>query len=371
MLIQEKITIRQFALLTFLVMVGDMILIYPSLVTAFGKQDAWLCSLLSQPLGMFIMWVLYKLHQTHPNLSLIEISQKLLGRWAGSALSFAYLFYFAIGAAICIREVGDFMTTQIYLQTPIRVILIMFICPLIWGLFNGLSTMGKTIELLTPIVVVFMILLFLGLLPQAEISKLQPFLNTPWFSLVEGVIRAAFTSFGELIVLSMVLPYVVSGAHIKRDLLLATFIGGLLLSVLLMMSLMIFGPFLTQHEIYISYTLSQKINVGNFFERIEALMAIAWLIATYAKSQLYIFAFVAGMAQMFGLKTYKLLVLPSAMLIFGLAILIAPNVLFYTNTIMPAWVDWDITSSFIIPLILLLVHHIRYGKNQSSTKSST
>ncbi|RAW11968.1 spore gernimation protein [Paenibacillus taichungensis] len=366
MIIKDKITIRQFTLLTFLVMVGDMILIYPALVTALGKHDAWLCSILGQPIGLLLIWVLYQLHQTFPEFSLIEICNKLLGPLAGSALSIGYLFYFAIGAAICIREVGDFLTTQIYLQTPIRVILIILMCSLIWGLIKGLSTIGGTIELLTPVVVVFMVLLFLGLVPKLDSSNLQPFLNTNWVHLIEAIVRSAFTSFGELIVLTMILPYVKTGSNLKRDMLLATLCGGILLSILLLFSLMVVGPFMTQHNIYISYTLSQKINIGNFFERIEALMAIAWLIATYFKSLLYMFAFVVGWAQLFQLKTYQSFILPSALFIFSLSILISPNVIFYTTTIMPAWVDWDMTCSFIIPLLLLLVHRIRFGKNRKN-----
>ncbi|OPG99249.1 spore gernimation protein [Chryseobacterium mucoviscidosis] len=366
MIIKDKITIRQFALLTFLVMVGDMILIYPSLVTTLGKQDAWICSFLSQPIGLFIIWILYKLHETDQKLSLIEISRKLLGIWAGSVLSVGYLFYFAIGATVCIREVGDFMTTQIYFLTPIRAILIMLMCSLIWGLMKGLRPMVASIELMTPVVVVFMIFLFMGLLPKLDSSHLQPFLSVKWVHLVEAIVRSAFTSFGELIVLTMILPYVKPGPHLKRDMLLASLSGGLLLSILLLFSLMVVGPFMTQHNIYISYTLAQKINIGNLFERIEAFMATAWLIATYFKSLLYMFAFVIGLAQLFQLKTYKPLILPSALLMFSLSILISPNVIFYTNTIMPAWVDWDITCSFIIPLLLLLVHRVRFGKNKKN-----
>lgn len=98
-------------------------------------------------------------------------------------------------------------------------------------------------------------------------------------------------------------------------------------------------------------------------------MATAWLIATYFKSLLYMFSFVIGIAQLFRLKTYKPLILPSAMLLFALAVLISPNVIFYTNTIMPAWVDWDITVSFIIPLFLLLVHRLRSGKSKNNSPS--
>lgn len=258
MLMKEKLTIRQFTLLTFLVMIGDMVLIYPSLVTAVGKQDAWFCSLVGLPIGLGIIWVLYKLHRTYPQLSLFEICNKLLRTWVGSVLSVAYLFYFAIGAATCVREVGDFMTTQIYLKTPIRVIILMIICSLAWGLIHGFRTIGLSSELLAPIVVVFIAFLFLGLLPQAKTANLQPFFDIPWIHLADSVIRGAFTSFGELIVLSVFLPYVNPGPHLKRDFLLATFFGGLLLSLLLLLSLMVMGPTLTQHSIYISYALSQK-----------------------------------------------------------------------------------------------------------------
>ncbi|WP_258377513.1 GerAB/ArcD/ProY family transporter [Paenibacillus illinoisensis] len=81
------------------------------------------------------------------------------------------------------------MTTQIYLQTPIRVILTLFLFPMVWGIIHGLKTMGLSSELLAPIVVVFMILLLLGLLPQVEPAKLQPILETPWIKLLHSTIR--------------------------------------------------------------------------------------------------------------------------------------------------------------------------------------
>ncbi|WP_258377509.1 GerAB/ArcD/ProY family transporter [Paenibacillus illinoisensis] len=160
-------------------------------------------------------------------------------------------------------------------------------------------------------------------------------------------------------------------SHLKRDILLAALGGGILLSMLELVSLMVFGPILTQHGFYISYSLAQKINIGNFFERIEALMAISWLISTYFKSILYMFGFVLGIAQLFELKGYKPLILPSALLMFASAVLIGPNIVFYTNTVMPAWLDWNVTVSLIIPLFLLLVHRLRFQRKKQSAKRLT
>lgn len=359
MQMKEKLTIRQFAVLTFMVMIGDMILIYPTLVTYPGQQDGWICSLLAQPVGCCILWLMFRLYKAYPGKTLIEICYIALGRWIGFVLAICYLFYFLVGAAICIREVGDFLTTQIYLKTPIRAIIILLIASLTWGIFKGLGPIGRSAELLAPFVVMGMLILILALLPQADASNLRPYFGIPWLSFVDGIIRGAFTSYGELIVLSMLFPYIMQGPHLQRDMLTSALFGGILLSMLLLVSLLVLGPMLTQHDIYVSYILAQKIDVGRFFQRIEALMAIAWLISTYFKSMLHIFAFIVGTSQLFKMQDYKPLILPSMLLFFAMGVLIAPNIIFYTLTIMPAWFELDITVSTIIPLFLLLIHRFR------------
>ncbi|MBU5355961.1 GerAB/ArcD/ProY family transporter [Paenibacillus silvae] len=370
MLIQEKLTIRQFAVLALLSMIGDMILIYPTMVTYSSHQDAWICSILSQPIGLCILWLIYKLHQTYPTLSLIEICPKILGVWMGSILSAAYLFYFLMGTSICIREVGDFMTTQIYLSTPIRAILLLFVAALTWGMLKGLDSIGKSAEIWIPFVIVGLLVLFIFLLPQAELSRLKPFLNTPFFSMVSSSFRGATISYGELIILSMILPYIKHDSHVRRDMMLSVLLGGALLTSLLLIALLVVGPLLTQHNIYISYILAQKINVGNFFQRIEALTAITWLISTYFKTIIYAFGFVIGTAQLFRLKSYKPLILPSMMLFFAMSVVLAPNIIFYTITVTIAWFDWDLTACTIIPSLLILIHRVKNSFKKRRTRPS-
>lgn len=86
MLIKERLTVRQFAVLAFMGMIGDMMLIYPTLLTYSGRQNAWICSIVSQGIGMLILWLSYKLHEAYPGLTLIEICSKALGKWIGAIL---------------------------------------------------------------------------------------------------------------------------------------------------------------------------------------------------------------------------------------------------------------------------------------------
>nr|WP_145406298.1 endospore germination permease [Paenibacillus xylanexedens] len=370
MLIQEKLTIRQLSIIAFLGIIGDMMLIYPTLIAYSGHQDAWICSLLSQVLGLGILWLIYKMHQMYPGLSLIEICSEVLGKWIGAILAAGYLFYFLIGAAVCIREVGDFMTTQVYLRTPIRAIILLFVVALGWAALKGLGTFGRSAEILAPFIVLSLIILICCLLPKADSSNLKPFLNTPLFSFINGIVRGATVSYGELIVISMYLPYVAHGVHKRRDMFLGTLLGGIMLTSFLLIGLLVVGAEQTQHNIYISYILAQKINIGDFIQRIEALIATAWLASTFIKTFLYSFGFILGLAQLTRMNSYKPLILPTMLLLFAMSVVISPNAIFYTLTIMYAWFDWDFTVSIIIPVFLLLVSLLkRRSKQQRSGKA--
>lgn len=356
MLIKERITVRQFAVLAFLAMIGDMMLIYPTLITYSAGEDAWICSIISQCFGMGILWLSYKLHQAYPGLTLIEICSKVLGKWIGAILAAAYLFYFLMGSAICIREVGDFMTTQVYLDTPIRAILLLFVIALGWSALKGLGTFGIIAEILAPFVMFSLIILILCLLPKMEASNIQPFFNSSLFSFISGSIRGATASYGELIIITMIYPYITHGVHKRRDMFLAALLAGVMLTIILLTSLLVLGAELTKHNIYVSYILAKKINIGGFLQRIEALSSTAWLVSTYFKASLYTFGFILGLAQLCRLKSYKPLILPTMLLLFGMAIVLAPDILFYTSGIMFTWIDWDITVSIVIPAFLLMIH---------------
>ncbi|PYE43835.1 endospore germination permease [Paenibacillus barcinonensis] len=359
MLIQEKLTIRQFAILAFLGIIGDMMLIYPTLIAYSGNQDAWICSIISQGIGMGILWLQFKMHQLYPDLTLIEICSEVLGKWIGAAVAIAYLFYFLMGAAVCIREVGDFLTTQIYLGTPIRAIILLFVATLGWAVLKGLGTLGRSAEILVPFITLSLVILICCLLPQADSSNLMPFLSTPIFAFISGSVRGGTASYGELIILSMFLPYVTHGVHKRRDMFLSALLGGIMLTSFLLISLLVMGPEQTKHNIYISYILAQKINVGDFIQRIEALLGTAWLASTFVKTFLYTFGFILGLAQLTRIKSYQPLILPTMLLIFAMAIVIAPDILFYTSGIMYPWFDWDFTASIIIPACLILIHLVR------------
>ncbi|WP_458125258.1 GerAB/ArcD/ProY family transporter [Paenibacillus sp. Z3-2] len=371
MLEKGRIGTRQLSTLTFMLVVGDMMLIYPSVITSYAKQDAWICALIGVPIGMALMAMIMKLGSMHQGENLVQISRSILGFWPGTLLSCFYLFFFMIGTSTHTREVGDFMTSQIFQHTPIRVIILIFVIAIGWGVYHGLETIARTSELLMPIIILFIVILAICLLPQVETSNLKPVTDIGVVSLAQGILVSIIYPIGETIPILMILPYVERSTHRMRDIIITAGIGNLILAVLVTISMLVLGPFLTQHNIYASFNLSQKISIAGFFERIEVIMACSWLISTYFKAMIYLYAFIVGCAELFKLKHFKMLILPSTLLVYGMANLVAPNLTFIIITVVPYWVDWDTTLGIIFPGMMILIALMKSRRKSNSQAQPT
>ncbi|PYE48431.1 endospore germination permease [Paenibacillus barcinonensis] len=359
MIEKGRLTVRQLASLMFLCTIGEQILVFPSMITSYAQQDAWISSLVGVAGGTGVLMIMLAVYNINPRLNLIEHVLRILGPWIGASVSVFYLFYFLISSSTFIREMGDFVGSEILKNSPLWALHLTFIFALAWGLHSGLSNIGRTGEAFLPLVVLFLIILVLCLLPKAELENVKPVLGQGLLSPFKGFIAVLTYPYCEMCIFMMILPYTERRPHLKRDFLLMGMIGGLLLTLTLSICLLVMGPFMTQHNWFTSFNLSRMINIGNFLQRIEAIMASVWVIAVFFKSVLFFYSFALGLAHLFRLCSYRILILPSSLLILALSILISPNETFYLKVIIPYWIDWDLTCGIFLPLLLLLIHHMK------------
>ncbi|ANY69929.1 spore gernimation protein [Paenibacillus sp. BIHB 4019] len=359
MLEKGKISARQLTVLVFLSVIGDMILIIPAVVASYAQQDGWIASLLGMPIGMFFLWLMLHISSFYPKLNLVQINDRILGKWLGALMSCAYLLFFLLAGSTFIREVGDFLTTQLFQTTPIRYIHLLFVLILLWGVWNGIESIARSAEILLPLFLFICLVLIVCLIPQIDLERLKPFLGSERLSFAHATLMASVYPFGELCSFLMIYPYAAKPSHRQKDVLLSALCAALLLFSLVFISLTVLGAYFTEHNIYSTYLLTQKINIGAFLQRIEALMATAWVISTFFKTALFFYAFAVGTAQLLRLSTAKPLIIPTSFLMYGLAMMVAPNLLYYVKTIVPYWIDWDFTYAFVLPMLLIVVYYMK------------
>ncbi|WP_238651509.1 GerAB/ArcD/ProY family transporter [Paenibacillus piscarius] len=356
---KERISTAQMVILGLFTLIGDMALVYPTTMTTEAHQDAWIAALISIPLGLALIYLMVSVGNIHPERTIIEISQMVLGKWAGIAVGLFYLNFFVLAASTYVREMEDFLTTQIYEGTPGGVIRFMSLVILVYGLRLGLESVGRAAQVFFPLFALFLVSLMILLFPQVQIDRLYPMMNTPLPGMLHTIMFGVFYPFGELCVFFMVYPFTRKNSKINRDIFLSVFLGAVGLNLILFLSLTVLGVYFSEHNFYAAYILAQKINIANFLQRLEALMATAWIITTYFKTALYFYAFVLGTAQLLKLKSHRPFIFPVAFLIYGLSQLSSKNIVFYVKEIPAYWVDWNLTVSFVLPLTILIVYKMR------------
>ncbi|MFD6442617.1 GerAB/ArcD/ProY family transporter, partial [Peribacillus sp. NPDC060186] len=195
---------------------------------------------------------------------------------------------------------------------------------------------------------------------QFKFENIQPVFETG----IKPMIHAVFLFTGifslPLIVLLMIFPVSVNQPKAaEKSFFIGILIGGICLIIMITLTIIVLGADSSARQAYPSYLVARKINIGDFLQRIEAIMAIMWIITIYYKMALYFYATVIGLAQTLNMKDYRPLTLPLGMILVPLSILIHPNVVHsatFDNEIWPLYVT---TYGLVLPILLLAVKVFR------------
>jgi spore germination protein KB len=328
-------------------------------MTSAAKQDAWLGTLVGISFGLLLTCIYGSLARRYPGLTLMEMNEKILGKWTGKGLSFLFFFYFLILTAGLLRMIGDFITTHIMPETPIQAIEIIFMLIVVYGARLGLETFSRTAEIVLPWILMFFFLLIFSLLPEIEIKNVFPVLEEGF----KPVIKAAFLSLGvpfsDIVIFLMITPYISPSKKLGKVLFIATLTGGAILFVIVLMSILVLGPSQTAQLNYPIYVLAQKVNIGNFIQRIEVLAGGMVFISIFIKTTICFYSLSLSLAQILNLKDFKMLSFPFGIIVIFLANIMSPNIVYFHTFLSTSWSPIVSIYGLLIPLLLLGIDSIR------------
>ncbi|WP_310188346.1 endospore germination permease [Bacillus sp. 3255] len=354
---QEKINNRQLAVLVTLYTIGDSILVLPSIPAMIAKEDAWISGLAGLLIGLLFAMMFAWLGKQNPGLNVYQYSSKLLGKWGGMCIALLLTYYFFIMVSAQIREMGDFMTVQIMPETPIHSIILLFLGVVILGARLGIETIARLGELLFPYFLLMYCVLALCLMPAIDWENLYPVLHTKWKTIVYGSITTTTFPFVELVSFLVILPSVNNVKRIQKSMLVGTLIGGITLEIMIVLTIAVLGAPVTANQIYPAYSLAKKISIGNFLERIEAMLAIMWIVTTYFKTVLNYYALMYGIANLTKLSDPKVASLPIGMILVVSSLVSFPDITYFSDLVTNYWPYLDFTICLALPLLLIGFHY--------------
>ncbi|WP_284036889.1 endospore germination permease [Neobacillus sp. 114] len=358
-----KISARQFAILVILFSVGTTILVIPGSLANVVKQDAWITAIIGTVISCLIVALFVMIGRIFPAMTLAEIIETLLGKWAGKIISLSFFFFAYIAASELLYYSGTFLTTQIMPNTPIEAIHIVLACILLMGIRLGLETLARSAELFFPVFIFLFVLLVGSILITPDLWKLQN-LEPILISGIKPMIRAVFIYLSvfsfPLIVLLMIFPISVKQPRAAEKLFfMAIGIAGVCLIILITLTILVLGPEASARQMYPSYNLARRIKIGDFLQRIEAVLAIMWFITLFFKMSLYFYAAIISLVQSLNIKDYRPFTFPLGMIMVMISLFSHPNVSHSAKFDYEIWTVYSLIYGLALPLLLLIIHGLR------------
>lgn len=370
MLDNGKISNRQFSILVILFTIGTTTLIVPTILSDIAKQDSWLASIVGIGFGLLLI-VLYKiLAGRYPDLTLAQYSEKILGKWLGKLLSLLFFLFYLLFTSSLLRIIGDLINTHILAETPIQAVNGLFILTVILAVRYGLETFSRSSEMLFPYVLLFFLLLSLFLLPQIESNRVLPILENGIAPILEAFYHILGLPFLELFIFLMIAPSVKTPAKIGKNMLFSVLIGGFVVTLVTLLSTMVIGYELTSRLNFPTFVLAQKIDIGNFIQRIEVISGAFIFISIFIKITVTFYSMVLSLAQTLELKNYQILTLPLGAIVLLLSICLWPNIIYFRTYSKEVWTPLCIIFGLFFPLLLLSVDMIKAKFMKKNTASN-
>ncbi|MGG4504116.1 GerAB/ArcD/ProY family transporter [Paenibacillus polymyxa] len=351
-----KINIRQLTILVIVFTIGTSILLAPTQTVQEAKQDAWMAVTLGMIFDLVLIVMYSALGNRFPGMTLAQYSEKILGKWLGKSISILFFSFFFYLSAIMVRDLGNFIVSNVLPETPIEVVLISFSLVIVIATRYGLEVIARTIEIFFPWIMIFLVFLMVTLLPEIEINKIKP--------LFEGGIRPLlsvglqFSSLQEFVCFLMLLPFVNRPEKASRSLLVGASVGGIILILITALCVLVIGVDFTGRNIYPSFVLAKKINIGDFVERLEVLLAGAWFLSIFTKTTITFYISVLALSQTLELRSYKPLTGPLGFIMVVLSIVAYPNVTKVLEFAPKVWFSYAYFYMLFLPLVLLLISMI-------------
>lgn len=355
---ENKISSRQFMIIVLLFTVGDSILYSPSWLAGDAKQDAWIGSLMGIVEAVLLAWLFTSVGKRFPTSSVDQICEIVFGKWIGKAIALLFLLFCFVDGALMQMEVGDFMTTQIMSETPIQFILITFGTVSLLGSRYGVETFARLSEFIFPWFLILFVVLIAFTLPQLHFEELQPVLARGFKPVLSGNLKM-LGNLGETVILLMLFPSVKRTAGAAKAYFIGIGFGALSMTLITVSSILAIGVEVMLLQQYPSYVLAQKINIGRFFERFEAIIAVIWFITMYLKITVCFYAASVGLSRVLRLKDYRPVTVPIGMIAVITGLAMVPNRAYFDKFAMDIWMPYTSIFFFWMPLMLLTVAAIR------------
>ncbi|NLB18874.1 MAG: endospore germination permease [Syntrophomonadaceae bacterium] len=349
------------------VLIGTVIFIaLPQYATKMVQQDAWITAHMASFWGILVVLTIVALSKRFPGYTLTEYLPIVIGKPLGLVLGLLYASWFMFIGAFTTLEVTIFFSSLILPVTPFLVIVISLMIVVYYALQKGLEVWVRANELLLVLIILSIILVVFLPYNYMDLRRLLPIGEHDLSALLEVSLKGGSLR-GEIMMLGMFIPLLTCNKNVNRNMILTVVMAGVFLGAVEMAAVAVFGGANTANSEFTIHSLASMVNIGTVISRIEILVVIMWLAASFIKICALLYCSAVATADSVGLKDYKFLLLPLIIISILLVQSYGVAIESVEDLVSDALVGFGLlTFELGIPVLLLLIAVMR-KKRQTAT----
>ncbi|MGE5415358.1 MAG: GerAB/ArcD/ProY family transporter [Acidobacteriota bacterium] len=329
----------------------------PTIVAQVVGTAGWYMSLISALTTIVAFTFICLLLKRFPGKNIFEIFDITFGRIIGFILSFTYAGAFLFAVGILMREFLDMLKIFIFTNTPLSFMILAVLIIVVTAAVLGFETIARTCSLFAFTSLLGYILLLVLASKNYTLTNLFPILgyglgNT----IITGISRSS--AYSEVIILGVFAGSLQGVEHIRKAGYTALIVSGLVISSGLLCMTLAF-PYTTFQELTAPlYILVRFVKYGAFFQRLDPLFLVLWIVITVMANSVVFYAAVSSYCKTFRLSDTRPVILPMAVLLFVIAMLPRdfPSVMDkYIETLR----IYPVILFYLVPITALIVAIVR------------
>ena len=289
-----------------------------------AKQDSWLVLIAAFIVSIPFVLIYTELAKRFPSKSLLEIYTTVFGKILGTCLSIIYIAYFLIVFSHYLNDLSEFYTGFIEPETPAILFILIAVLVSAYGLKTGIHYLAKMSAVIAVISFLSIIIPFLMLLGKMDFSNFLPILRHPPKIYAQSISQAVLVPCCQVLYLFMLTPKLQSANKLGKYTLGGLAVGILGLLLVSIRNTAVLGPMAAVVD-SASYASTRIIEIGNFFTRVEIVVALITTILIFFDICVIYFDAAQGIRQIFKLKSLRWAIIPAGMIAVVLAIVVFPS----------------------------------------------
>ncbi len=356
-----KLSVRQIILLLVLSRLNTTYTYLPAVATPPANQDVWITEILAVVYAFIFCGPLLYLSNRFQTMTLLEYTEKIMGKLPGKFLGLLISLELIVISLLQLPLLDNLLRAAVMPEVPDAAILLFMLPACVYAVYKGPESLGRLAEIVGPLLLATIIIFTLLNINKMEFAVLLPVLADSSFrDLNIGAFSVSARSI-EILALAMLVPYINKSGKINRIFICYIAICLVFFLIITISVQTVLGTTLAAKAGFPYYVYTQTIKVYDVIERIESINAFGWIFGSMLKYSLFLYLAAAGLAQVFGVKSYKAFILPIALLQFVI-MLKTPLVKFDIMSLMFSYkfVHYiTLPGMFAIPLLVLVVYFFR------------